>query len=162
MEIKFNSFWDGGPTLYWGLYCSFFFDLRLYIHFLFEKTKYTHKRFLRSWKKVCVCTHVIAHRCENFNGLSDMYRVKALIFCAYKLIFRFSRYRTYSASKCPSIGFTVLWDILHNRKYAHSSANAIYFPAIHCFTKESRKSDNNFTLFTILALQSRKSAIFNP
>ena len=51
---------------------------------------------------------------------------------------------------------------MHNRKYARSSVNDIHFPAIHCFTKESHKSDNNFTLFTILALQSRKSAIFNP
>ena len=51
---------------------------------------------------------------------------------------------------------------MHNRKYTHFPANGIRYAAIHCFTKESHKSDNNFTLFTILALQSRKSVIFNP
>ena len=51
---------------------------------------------------------------------------------------------------------------MHNRKYTHSQANCMHYAAIRCFTKELYASDNYFTLFTILALQSRKSAIFNP
>lgn len=82
-----------------------------------------------------------------------MYRVKESIFCAYKLIFRFSRYRTYSASKYPPIDSAALWGILHDRKYTHSQANRMHYTAIHRFTKELYESDNYFTLFTILALQ---------
>lgn len=69
------------------------------------------------------------------------------------------QYPAVSASKYLSIGFTALWGILHDRKYAHFSANGIRYAAIRCFAKEPHKS---FTLFTILALRSRKSAIFNP
>ena len=91
-----------------------------------------------------------------------MYRVKESIFCAYKLIFRFSRYRTYSASKYPPIDFAALWGILHDRKYTHSQANRIHYTAIRCFTKELHKSNNYFTLFTSFALHRRKLVIFNP
>jgi hypothetical protein len=51
---------------------------------------------------------------------------------------------------------------MHNRKYTHSQANRMHYTVIHCFTKELHKSNNYFTLFTILALQSRKPVIFNP
>ena len=72
------------------------------------------------------------------------------------------QYPAASASKYLSIGFTALWGILHDRKYAHFPANRIPYTAIRCFTKELHESDNYFTLSTILALQSRKSVIFNP
>ena len=72
------------------------------------------------------------------------------------------QYPAASASKYLSIGFTALWGILHDRKYTHSQANRMHYTAIHRFTKELYESDNYFTLFTILALQSRKSVIFNP
>ena len=51
---------------------------------------------------------------------------------------------------------------MHSRKYTHSQANRMHYAVIRCFTKELYESDNYFTLITILALQSRKSAIFNP
>ena len=51
---------------------------------------------------------------------------------------------------------------MHSRKYTHSQANRMHYAVIRCFTKELYEGDNYFTLFTILALQSRKSAIFNP
>ena len=38
----------------------------------------------------------------------------------------------------------------------------MHYAAIRCFTKELHKSDNYFTFFITLALQSRKSVIFNP
>ncbi len=38
----------------------------------------------------------------------------------------------------------------------------MHYTAIRCFTKELYESDNYFTLFIILALQGRKSVIFNP
>lgn len=49
-----------------------------------------------------------------------------------------------------------------DRKYTHSPANGIRYAAIRCFTKELHRGDNYYTLFAILALQSRKSVIFNP
>ena len=51
---------------------------------------------------------------------------------------------------------------MHSRKYTHSPANGIHSVATHYFTKEPHKGDNYFILFTSLALQRRKLAIFNP
>ena len=66
------------------------------------------------------------------------------------------QYPAASASKYLSIGFTALWGILHDRKYTHSQANRMHYTAIRCFTKEPRRGDNYFTLFTVLTLQNRK------
>lgn len=55
-----------------------------------------------------------------------------------------------------SIDFTVLRGILLDRKYTHSPTNGIRYAAIRCFTKEPRRGDNYFTLFTVLTLQNRK------
>ena len=48
-----------------------------------------------------------------------------------------------------------------DRKYTHSPANGIRYAAIRCFTKELHKSDNYFTFVITLALQSKKSVIFD-
>ena len=50
----------------------------------------------------------------------------------------------------------LLRGILLDRKYTHSPANGICYAAIRCFTKEPRRGDNYFTLFTVLTLQNRK------
>ena len=43
---------------------------------------------------------------------------------------------------------------MHNSKYTHSQANRMHYTVIQCFTKELYESDNDFTIFTTLALQS--------
>ena len=65
-----------------------------------------------------------------------------------KVDFQFPPCRTYSASKYLSIDFTVLRDILLDRKYTHFLANGIRYAVIRCFTKEPHRGDNYFTLFT--------------
>ena len=49
-----------------------------------------------------------------------------------------------------------------NRKYTHFQANGIYFPVIHCFTKEPHESDNNFTRFAVFAVQITQASLFAP
>ena len=99
---------------------------------------------------------------NTFNRFYEIYHVRAWLSYKRKLIWRFLWCRTYSASKYPPIDFAALWGILHDRKYAHFSANGIHFPAIHCFTKESYRGDNYFILSIILASQRKKTGDSQP
>ena len=72
------------------------------------------------------------------------------------------QYPAASASKYLSIGFTALWGILHDRKYAHFPANGIRCAAIRCFAKKPHRGDNYFILSIILASQRTKLVILNP